>query len=39
MTLGGRRVEVARPRVRIADDAAEAPLEAYETAKAADRLR
>ena len=39
VTLGGRKVEVARPRVRTADDAAEAPLASYATAKAADLLR
>ena len=38
VTLGGRKVEVARPWVRTADDAAEAPLASYETAKAADLL-
>ena len=40
VTLGGRKVEVRRPRVRTADDeaGAEAPLESYETAKAVDLL-
>ena len=38
VTLGGRKVEVRRPRVRTADDEAEAPLAAYETAKATDLL-
>ena len=38
VTLGGRKVEVRRPRVRTSDDEAEAPLESYETAKAADLL-
>jgi putative transposase len=30
MTLGGRRVEVSRPRIRSADDARELPVETYE---------
>ena len=30
MTLGGRRVEVSRPRVRTADDERELPVETYE---------
>ena len=30
MTLGGRRVEVERPRVRTADGSAEVPLSTYE---------
>lgn len=30
MTLGGRRVEVSRPRMRTADDAHELPVETYE---------
>jgi transposase-like protein len=30
MTLGGRRVEVSRPRVRTADDKHELPVQAYE---------
>ena len=30
MTLGGRRVQVSRPRVRSADDAHELPVETYE---------
>lgn len=38
VTLGGRKVEVSRPRVRTADDEAEAPLATYETAKATDLL-
>jgi len=38
VTLGGRKVEVRRPRVRTSDDTAEASLEVYETARAADLL-
>jgi putative transposase len=38
VTLGGRQVSVTRPRVRTADDTAEASLEAYEAAKATDLL-
>ena len=30
MTLGGRRVEVSRPRIRTADDERELPVETYE---------
>jgi putative transposase len=30
MTLGGRRVEVTRPRIRTADDERELPVETYE---------
>src|SRR5205085_12469213 len=30
MTLGGRRVEVRRPRIRTADDERELPVESYE---------
>ena len=30
MTLGGRRVEVSRPRMRTADDEHELPVESYE---------
>ncbi len=30
MTLGGRRVQVSRPRIRSADDARELPVETYE---------
>jgi putative transposase len=38
VTLGGRQVPITRPRVRTADDAAEATLGVYETAKATDLL-
>jgi putative transposase len=38
VVLGGRKVAVKRPRVRTADDVAEATLETYETAKAEDLL-
>ena len=30
MTLGGRRVQVSRPRVRSADDERELPVETYD---------
>jgi putative transposase len=38
VTLGGRQVGVTRPRVRTADDTAEASLATYEAAKATDLL-
>lgn len=38
VVLGGRKVAVRRPRVRTADDTAEATLETYETARAEDLL-
>lgn len=38
VTLGGRKVDVRRPRVRTAADDGEARLEVYETARAADLL-
>jgi putative transposase len=38
VTLGGRQVGVQRPRVRTADDTAEASLKVYEAAKATDLL-
>jgi hypothetical protein len=36
VTLGGRQVSVTRPRVRTADDTAEASLATYQAAKATD---
>jgi putative transposase len=38
VTLGGRQVSVTRPRVRTADDTAEASLATYQAAKATDLL-
>jgi putative transposase len=38
VTLGGRQVSVSRPRVRTADDTAEASLATYQAAKATDLL-
>jgi putative transposase len=38
VTLGGRRLQITRPRVRSADGAAELPLAAYETAMTTDLL-
>src|SRR5947209_19438490 len=38
VTLGGRRVEVRRPRVRTADGTAEVPLQTYEHFADRDRL-
>lgn len=38
VVLGGRKVKIRHPRVRTADDSAEAPLATYETAHASDLL-
>jgi putative transposase len=38
VTLGGRQVSITRPRVRTADDTAEASLATYQAAKATDLL-